>query len=405
MLLTRPKIVRYTLAILLLPLFGQSEVVSTDGGKTLLLSENVPLQQLEDNSQQDRLGVDDRLWDSANRQGDRKVLLTAIDNSLRYLNTAKAEEAYRNYPVSDLTRDRVIASLRRFRELLLKSQTPEELQASVEKEFVFYRVVGEKEENTTHFTGYFEPVYRASRTPNEKYRYPLYRQPANFESWSQPHPTRKELEGENGLLGQKSPLAGRELVWLRDRLEAFLIHVQGSARLELTDGSTMSVGYDGSTSYAYKSIGKELVNDGKVPQEGLTLPMVARYFQDHPQELDEYLPRNDRFIFFRETNGQPPIGSLGVPVTAERSIATDKKLMPHGALALIRLSLPNCELKTSLVTRYVLNQDTGAAIKGADRVDIFMGSGKLAGDRAGLINSNGEVYYLLLKDLALFKRS
>jgi membrane-bound lytic murein transglycosylase A len=198
-------------------------------------------------------------------------------------------------------------------------------------------------------------------------------------------------------LGQKSPLAGRELVWLRDRFEAFLIHVQGSARLELTDGSTMSVGYDSSTSYAYKSIGKELVKDGKVPEEGLTLTMVAQYFQDHPEELDEYLPRNDRFIFFRETNGQPPIGSLGVPVTADRSIATDKNLMPHGALALIRAPIPDSKLKTSLVTRYVLNQDTGAAIKGASRVDIFMGSGKLAGDRAGLINGDGELYYLLLK--------
>jgi membrane-bound lytic murein transglycosylase A len=337
------------------------------------------------------------LWDDADRQGDRKALLTAIDNSLRYLNTTKAEEAYRNYRRSDVTRDRVVLSLKRFRELLLKSQTPEELQAAVEKEFVFDRLLEEEAENKTHFTGYFEPVYSASRTPNAEYRYPLYRKPANFESWTQPHPTRKELEGENGLLGQKSPLAGRELVWLRDRFEAFLIHVQGSARLELTDGSTMSVGYDSSTSYAYKSIGKELVKDGKVPEEGLTLTMVAQYFQDHPEELDEYLPRNDRFIFFRETNGQPPIGSLGVPVTADRSIATDKNLMPHGALALIRAPIPDSKLKTSLVTRYVLNQDTGAAIKGASRVDIFMGSGKLAGDRAGLINGDGELYYLLLK--------
>jgi membrane-bound lytic murein transglycosylase A len=394
MLVTRQKIVKYTLLISLLPLSGQGEVAPTDGGKALLLAENVPLQQLEDNCQ---LGVDDRLWDNADRQGDRKALLTAIDNSLRYLNTTKAEEAYRNYRRSDVTRDRVVLSLKRFRELLLKSQTPEELQAAVEKEFVFDRLLEEEAENKTHFTGYFEPVYSASRTPNAEYRYPLYRKPANFESWTQPHPTRKELEGENGLLGQKSPLAGRELVWLRDRFEAFLIHVQGSARLELTDGSTMSVGYDSSTSYAYKSIGKELVKDGKVPEEGLTLTMVAQYFQDHPEELDEYLPRNDRFIFFRETNGQPPIGSLGVPVTADRSIATDKNLMPHGALALIRAPIPDSKLKTSLVTRYVLNQDTGAAIKGASRVDIFMGSGKLAGDRAGLINGDGELYYLLLK--------
>jgi membrane-bound lytic murein transglycosylase A len=107
-------------------------------------------------------------------------------------------------------------------------------------------------------------------------------------------------------------------------------------------------------------------------------------------------------VFFRDTNGAPALGSLNVPVTAERSIATDKSLMPPGALALIRTTLPilnaKKQLEQSPVTRYVLDQDTGGAIKGPGRVDVYMGTGLLAGNKAGLVNSSGQLYYLLLKN-------
>ncbi|MGK7915711.1 MAG: MltA domain-containing protein, partial [Prochloraceae cyanobacterium] len=178
--------------------------------------------------------------------------------------------------------------------------------------------------------------------------------------------------------------------------------VQGSAKLQLTDGTQMSITYGGSTNYGYTSIGGELVKDGIFPEEELTLPRLLAYFEAHPQELDNYIPRNNRFIFFYETDHKPPNGSLSVPVTAERSIATDKSLMPPGALALIQAPIPQVsltgELETREVTRYVLDQDTGSAIKGAGRVDVFLGSGELAGDRAGLLNGSGKLYYLLLKE-------
>jgi membrane-bound lytic murein transglycosylase A len=193
-----------------------------------------------------------------------------------------------------------------------------------------------------------------------------------------------------------------ELVWLRDRLQAFLIQVQGSARLQLTDGGTLTVGYAGRTDYPYTGIGRELVKDGKMRLEDLTLPALVKYFQTVPQDLNRYLPRNQRFVFFKDTQGTAATGSLGVPVTAERSIATDKSLMPPGALALIqtRIPYPNARgrLEPQLVSRFVLDQDTGGAIIGPGRVDIFMGTGAVAGDRAGLINATGQLYYLLLKD-------
>lgn len=356
---------------------------------------------VEQISQQEDLGIDEQLWGSDYSQADKQALLTSINHSLRYLNTGSAVEAYRNYPVPGITRDRVRRSLIRFRQLLINSRSPQELQAAVEREFTFYKSVGNDNQGRVLFTGYFEPIYAASRVQTEEFAYPLYRKPTNLNNWQTPHPTRSDLEGENGLLGSQSPLQGQELVWMQNRLEAYLVQVQGSAKLKLTDGSTMTVGYAGNTDYPYTSIGRELVKDGKLPLEGLTLPVLIDYFRQAPEELDLYLPRNNRFIFFQETHGAPATGSIGVPVTQERSIATDKALMPPGALAMIRTRIPyfnaDGEMISPLVSRYVLDQDTGSAIKSPGRVDIFMGTGVLAGDRAGVIGWHGSLYYPLLK--------
>jgi membrane-bound lytic murein transglycosylase A len=348
----------------------------------------------------DSLGLDEQLWGSSGKPGDRQALLKSIDYSLRYLASSAAAQAYQRYPVPGITRDRVRRSLVRFRQLLVKSRSAAELQAAVNREFVFYKSVGKDNQGTVSFTGYFEPIYAASLKPSAEYRYPLYKLPADFNHWKKPHPTRAELEGEDGL-GTNSPLQGQEIIWLRDRLEAFLVQVQGSARLQLPTGKVMTVGYAGKTNYPYVSVGRELVKDGKLPLEGLTLPVLIDYFRNFPVELDKYLPRNQSFVFFKETYGSPATGSINVPVTAERSIATDKSLMPPGALALINAPIPypnaTGQLEPQMVNRYVLDQDTGSAIKGAGRVDIFMGTGPQAGDRAGLINGPGELYYLLLK--------
>ena len=337
-------------------------------------------------------------WNESQRQD----LAAAIDHSLYYLSTPKAAKSYRKYARSKFNLNQTRRSLLRFQELLLTSESPAALEQAVKAEFDFYQSVGNDKRGRVEFTGYFEPSYTASRVRTSKYRYPLYRQPANFKRWRNPHPTRAQLEGRDGLGSGKSILRGQELVWLSDRLEAFLVQVQGSAKLKMTDGTTMSVGYNGTTNYPYVSIGGQLVKDGVFAKESLTLPKVLDYFAANPQKLNKYLPRNNRFIFFRETNGKPPTGSLGVPVTGDRSIATDKSIMPPGALALIVAPIPDVEptgeIATKVVSRYVLDQDTGSAIKGAGRVDIFLGGGEVAGERAGLLNGKGSLFYLLLKE-------
>lgn len=361
-----------------------------------------------------RLGLDERLSSdceiercslvrdnmSANKWNEvsRNNLKQAIDNSLYYLSTPKAAKDYRQSQ-SKFDLVRVRRSLVRFRQLLLTSNSPAELAQAVKAEFILYQSIGKDRRGRVEFTGYYEPLFKASRVPTTEYRYPLYRLPTLAAG---KHPTRIELEGTDGLGNARSILAGHELVWLRDRLEAYLVQVQGAAKLQLTDGTIMSVGYGGSTDYPYVSIGGELVKESIFAKEELSLPKLIAYFKQHPELLNKYIPRNNRFIFFRETNGAAPTGSLGVPVTGDRSIATDKSLMPPGALALIVAPIPEVkatgEIATKTVSQYVLDQDTGSAIKGAGRVDVFLGSGAIAGERAGRLNGNGKLYYLLLKE-------
>ena len=331
----------------------------------------------------------------------KQALLEAIDHSLYYLSTPKAQRTYQKYAQTEFNLERTKRSLLRFKELLQTTTSPTALAAAVKQEFAFYQSVGKDQQGKVEFTGYFEPTYVASRVRTPEYTYPLYRQPVNFSHWGKSHPTRTQLEGNNGVAPSNSPLKGRELVWFKDRLEAYLVQVQGSARLNLTDGTTMSVGYHGTTNYPYVSIGGELVKDKVFSKEELSLPKLLNYFEQYPQKLDRYVPRNNRFVFFRETNGKPPTGNLGVPVTGDRSIATDKSLMPPGALALIVAPIPDVDatgnIETRVVSRYVLDQDTGSAIKGAGRVDVFLGSGTTAGERAGRLNGSGNLFYLLLK--------
>ncbi|MBW4480104.1 MAG: murein transglycosylase A [Tolypothrix brevis GSE-NOS-MK-07-07A] len=360
--------------------------------------------ELETNciSQSTCLGWDEQIWSRGGKRGDRNALLASIDNSLSYLQKDRAIAVYQNYPIKEITRDRVYRSLVRFRQLVVSSNSPAQLQAAVRREFVFYKSVGNDGKGTVKFTAYYEPVYIASRVRTNVYKYPLYRLPADFEKWSKPHPKRIQLEGKDGLLGNKSQLRGLELLWFRDRWEAYMVQIQGSAQIKLTNGTATSIGYAGATDYPWTSIGRELAKDGKVTLKQLTLPRMTEYFQQNPQELNNYLPRWERFVFFKEKNAEPATGSINVPVTAERSIATDKSLMPPGALALVNTSLPypttSGRLDYRTVSRFVLDQDTGSAIKGPGRVDYFMGTGKLAGDRAGVTGGNGSLYYLLLKE-------
>jgi membrane-bound lytic murein transglycosylase A len=367
-----------------------------------LLAAPVPLRPLSPAQVPPQLGLDPQLWQNpSSGKGDRQRLLKAINHSLSYIETAAAQTAYQRYAVPGITQNRVRRSLLRLRTLVRIAKSPEALAKAVQQEFEVYQSIGKDGNGTVDFTGYYEATYKASSVETAEYRYPLYRVPADFSSWSQPHPTRLQLEGADGLQGNRGRLRGQALVWLRDRMEAYLVQVQGSARLTLTNGKIMTIGVAAKTNYPYASLGKELIKDGKIRKEDLTLPVLNQYFQAHPTELNEYIPRNNRFVFFAPTYGAPATGNLGLPVTKERSIATDKAVMPPGAIAIIQTRLPYRDAQQNLqfqdVSHFVLDQDTGGAIKGPGRVDVFMGTGNLAKENAGVVNTPGQLYYLMLK--------
>ncbi len=351
--------------------------------------------------QNELLGLDDQLWGSLQKPGDKQDLLKSIDNSLRYIDTSAAINVYKNYPVSGITRERVKRSLIRFRQLLLISKNPQELQRAVKREFQFYKSVGRDQQGTVLFTGYYQPIHTASKVKTADFRYPLYALPPNFSQWKTPHPTRRQLEGKDGLQGNKGRLKGLEIAWLRDRLEAYLVQIEGSAILKFTDGTTTGIGFAAGTDYPYVSLGRELIKAKELPEEGLTLPILIKYFQEKPEKLDQFIPLNNRFIFFRTKKDLDASGSISVALTADRSVATDKSIMPPGALALIYAPIPYAnsqgKIEERLVSRYVLDQDTGSAIKGPGRVDYFMGTGQLSGDRAAVTTGTGQFFYLLLK--------
>ncbi len=344
--------------------------------------------------------LDNQLWGENEPIADQKGLIASIDRSLQYLQSDAAASAYKDYPVEGITRSSVLLSLQRFRQIVLTSKSAKQLNAAVNREFTLYQSIGSDKKGGVLFTSYYEPIYEASRTSTPEFRYPIYRVPPDLDSWQRPHPTRLQLEGADALQADKGKLRGLQTFWFRDRMEPYMMQIQGSARLQLTDGTQTHVGYAGNTAYDYKSIGRELANDGKVPLEGMTMPLILGYFHKYPQQLNVYIPRDSSFVFFKENYGVPATGSISVPLTADRSIATDKSLMPPGALALIRAHLALAStggIEHRVVSRYVLDQDAGGAIKGAGRVDYFAGSGKIAGDRAGVTVGRGQLFYLLLK--------
>jgi membrane-bound lytic murein transglycosylase A len=347
---------------------------------------------------------------------DKVGLVASIDNSLFYF-THPSSESY--FPYLDVSHSRAVHSLEKFKLLLQAASTPDEFHRRIVGGFDVYESVGCDAKGTVFFTGYCTPIYDASREPTAEFRFPLYKQPPDLVKTSDgeilgrrvredvlvPYYTRAELERDKKL-------RGLELVYLKDRLEAFLVHVQGSAKLRLRDGSMLEVGYAAKNGRPYKSLGKMLADDGKLRRDRVSLTTIKHYFRKHPEDLDVFLPRNESYVFFRETQGGP-YGSLGVPVTAYRSIATDKHkrgkdVYPRGGLAFIKTTLPSSAPGGAITKRpysgFILDQDTGGAIRSAGRADVYLGEGPEAEKLAGHTQAEGRIYYLFVKT-ALMRRS
>lgn len=324
---------------------------------------------------------------------ERERLEQALNESLSYLESPKGGRDYAQ-ATEPFTRERVRRTLKRLQTLLRRCGNQEELNNSIINEFQWIPMAGKDAQGTVALTGYFTPVYEASRKRGGAYLWPLYHRPGNLDRWPLPHPTRAELEGADGLSAARGKLKGLEAFWLKNRWDAYMIQVQGSAQLRLPNGSLVAVGFHGATDYPYTPIAFEMSRDKKIQEECLREGKVSlrEHFQLHPEDMDTYVQRNNRFVFFKEIPG-PPKGSLGVLVTPMRSVAIDRKIFPSG-LPIMLAGIPS-----DSPNRLVLAQDSGSAILGPGRIDLYCGVGPEAGSQAGrLVHAPIQAYLMLLKE-------
>ncbi len=296
----------------------------------------------------------------------------------------------------------------------LAEQPTADLGAYLRDHFAFYRSTGRR--GGSLFTGYYEPIVEGRRAPQGAFVHPLYRRPSDLIEialgdfsaqlsgvtvWGRvsdgklaPYYSRREIDSGHALDGR-----GLDLVWLDDPVTRYFLQVQGSGIVRLEDGSTLRVGFAGSNGKPYTSIGRLLAEAGALGGERPTAAAIQRYLRANPEKRDEILFRNERYVFFRETPAGP-IGALGVTLTAGRSIAVDPAVYPLGALAYVEAEAPVLSADGQVtgsrrLRRLALAQDTGAAISGPGRVDVFFGSGEAAGLEAGAMSERGELYFLV----------
>ncbi len=237
------------------------------------------------------------------------------------------------------------------------------------------------------FTGYFEPELQGSRVPTARYRFPVYAKPPEVRRGTQ-WLSRREIETTGAMVGR-----GLEIAWVDDSVELFFLQIQGSGRIRLPDGSAIRVGYGGKNGHPYRSVGTELVRRGTYSPHQVSAQVIQSWVKRNPIDGAELLRHNPSYVFFRTVNQVPahkgPLGAMNRSITELRSVAVDPAYTPLGAPVWIEKKGDNP------MNRLMVAQDTGSAIKGAQRADIFMGTGDEAGRKAGRLRDPGRMIVLL----------
>lgn len=264
------------------------------------------------------------------------------------------------------------------------------------------------------FTGYYEAELKGARQPGGRYTVPLYKTPADLVQVDlgqfademrgrsiagrldsgklKPYPDRAAIE--SGLLKDK----GLELLWVDDPVDAFFLQVQGAGRVVLPDGAAVRVGYAAHNGHGFVAIGKLLVDSGKIGRDRVSMQAVRDWLRANPDEARALMAKNPRFIFFREVTGEAadgPLGAQGVPLTAGRSLAVDRRYVPLGVPLWLDTTMPGGTDKK--LRRLMVAQDTGGAITGPVRGDFYWGTGEAALAEAGKMRSQGGYFLLLPK--------
>ncbi|MEZ5651493.1 MAG: MltA domain-containing protein [Burkholderiaceae bacterium] len=292
-------------------------------------------------------------------------------------------------------------SSRRMREAscALLDQAPDEraMRQAIARGFVAWPIVEDTGLGVGLMTGYHEPLVTGSRERQSETQAPLYGPPARAASDASPGPTRAEIAVDPRAAG----VAGRELVWVDDPIEAFFLQIQGSGRIRLRDGSIMRVGFAAHNRHPYHAIGRTLIASGELTRESLSADAIKDWLRRNPNRAAAVMQTNPRVVFFRELpathadarapGAQGPIGALGVPLTARASVAVDLDRLPAGALLYGRdLQAPPGAAGPGLL----IAQDRGGAIRGAVRIDRFTGSDDAAAREASALNAPVRMWLL-----------
>jgi membrane-bound lytic murein transglycosylase A len=347
---------------------------------------------------------------------DFQQLDRSLDMSLAYLRKLPPDRTIAfgadAYSVAHLIR-----SLMVFKDIIRARPGPEALNRQIRTRFRVYRSTGRPEEKDVLFTGYFEPLLHGSRAPSNRFPVPVHARPSDLVEIDLgafaadlkgrtitgkysggsvvPYPTRGGIRRQAGFDRIAPPV-----VWLQDEIDLFILQIQGSGRVQLEDGRQFNVLYDGSNGRPYRSIGRLLIDQGRIPAEKMSMQAIRTYLLKHPDEAQAILDQNPRYIFFKKAE-EGPFGSLGQLLTPLRSLAVDRSLLPSAALAFIVLPMPQVTRSGiienwALYHGFALAQDAGSAIKGPGRIDVFMGAGPQAAAAAGHLKHSGMLYFLVL---------
>jgi len=341
----------------------------------------------------------------------RKVILNQL-KTMEFSNPTKVER------LGDLmvTNGWLKQTLKSFLSLTNEKLPPKEFSQRLLDEFIIHRV-GKGKRKQVLFTGYYAPMMQASRVKTKKYRYPIYKIPKSspepqlighsknykIQASSVPNPqtwrnfTRKQIDGEGVLSNQ-----GLEIAWLDNDVDRFFLHIQGSGQLIFRDGTSLGAHFAGTNNFKFGGLGKRMIKDGVIDLAQGSMQGIKKYFEKHPEDIEKYFFQNKRYIFFKLSSDGNPRGSGGGELLGGRSIATDKKVYPAGGLAFVKLRKPILNDKNRIVqwknfSRFVVDQDTGNAIRGKGRADFYFGMGDRAGAKAGHFHEWGDVFYIVKK--------
>ncbi|MFD1624690.1 murein transglycosylase A [Azospirillum griseum] len=281
-------------------------------------------------------------------------------------------------------------------------------RAFFETEFVPY-AAGNNGERQGLFTGYYETELEGSRQPDPAYPVPLYKRPADLvmvdlgefaDRWKGERTAGRVVDGrlkpfEDRAAIEAGALRGKglELLWVKDPIAAFFLHIQGSGRVRMADGSEVRVNYAGQNGHKYVAIGKELIERGALKKEEVSLQTIRAWLKANPDQAQALMNKNPSYVFFQTVAGEGPIGAQGVPLTPGRSLAVDSKFMPYGVPVWLDGEDPLDS--TQPLRRLLVAQDTGGAIRGPVRGDVFWGHGADAEAKAGVMKSKGGYGILL----------